>query len=183
MYEHFNKINVVSQTAATHLKEKLTPTFIHKIHTQNNAVPVQMIRELAEQEDVFPFSTSLRIVTVGRVAKEKGPDIAVKILFKLKKLGYDIRWHWIGDGEWRSVIEKMIKDYGVEDAFILEGAKSNPYTYMHHCDIYVQPSRHEGNCLTLAEARVLEKPIVTTATAGGKEQITHGKTGLISEDR
>ena len=47
------------------------------------------------------------------------------------------------------------------------------------CDIYVQPSRHEGYCITLAEARCLHKPIVTTDFTGAKEQIKDGETGLI----
>src|SRR5690625_6841189 len=50
---------------------------------------------------------------------------------------------------------------------------------MKECDIYVHPSRHEGYCITLAEAKTLEKPIVTTDFTGAMEQIEHGKTGLI----
>lgn len=50
---------------------------------------------------------------------------------------------------------------------------------MDECDIYVQPSRHEGYCITLAEARYLNKAIVTTNFTGAKEQIRHEETGLI----
>lgn len=50
---------------------------------------------------------------------------------------------------------------------------------MDECDIYVQPSRHEGYCITLAEARFLNKAIVTTNFTGAKEQIRHEETGLI----
>jgi glycosyltransferase involved in cell wall biosynthesis len=50
---------------------------------------------------------------------------------------------------------------------------------MKQCNIYVQPSRHEGYCITLAEARCLYKPIITTNFAGAREQIVNGKTGLV----
>jgi glycosyltransferase involved in cell wall biosynthesis len=50
---------------------------------------------------------------------------------------------------------------------------------MAQCDIYVQPSRHEGYCITLAEARIFHKPIITTNT-GASEQIIHEETGLIT---
>ena len=41
---------------------------------------------------------------------------------------------------------------------------------MRDCDIYVQPSRHEGYCITLAEARCFTAPIVATNFAGAEEQ-------------
>ena len=56
---------------------------------------------------------------------------------------------------------------------------TNPYPFMNECDIYVQTSRHEGYCITLAEARCFNKPIVTTNFTGSSEQIKNYKTGLI----
>ncbi|MGM8364860.1 glycosyltransferase [Virgibacillus sp. W0181] len=179
MYKSFNRIFVVSKTAATNLKEKI-PTLSNKIETQVSSLPVSTITQFAEKEDVFNTSSTLKIVTVARVMKEKGPDIAVKVLYELKKLGYNIQWHWIGEGEWMVHIKNLIKELDVEDSFILEGLKSNPYPYIRQSDIYVQPSRHEGYCLTIAEARALKKPIVATDTAGAAEQIKNGETGLIS---
>lgn len=179
LYKSFNRICVVSNTAAIQLKEKL-PTLSHKIETRTNEVSAMTLTELAVKEDVFPDSSIIRIVTVARIMKEKGPDIAVKILYALRQLGYNIQWHWVGEGEWRTHIQKLIKEFDLEDSFILEGAKSNPYPYIRQSDIYVQPSRHEGYCITIAEARALERPIVTTDTVGAQEQIKHGVTGLIS---
>lgn len=179
MYKMFDRIYVVSNTAASHLKEKI-PTLSSKIVTQINTIPTS-ISKLSEKEDVFPISSTIRIVTVARIMIEKGPDIAVKILYELKKIGYNnVRWHWVGEGGWMAHIKEMITEYELEDSFILEGSKSNPYPYIRQSDVYVQPSRHEGYCLTIAEARALNKPIVVTATAGGNEQIKHGETGLIS---
>ena len=52
---------------------------------------------------------------------------------------------------------------------------------MNQCDLYVQPSRHEGYCITLAEAKLFNKPIVTTNFTGAAEQIIDSETGLIVE--
>lgn len=180
MYQFFDRIYVVSNTGAEHLKGKI-PTLSAQIETQRNTISAERIIQLAEKEDVFPISSTIKIVTVARITKEKGPDIAVKILSELKKQGYNLQWHWVGDGECLEYIKKLIRELKVEDSFILEGSKSNPYPYIDESDIYVQPSRHEGYCLTIAEARALRKPIVATATAGAKEQIQHNETGLISE--
>ncbi|WP_394700716.1 glycosyltransferase [uncultured Trichococcus sp.] len=57
----------------------------------------------------------------------------------------------------------------------------NPYPYLKECDIYVQPSRTEGYCITLSEAKTFSRPIVTTNFAGAFEQIENERTGLITE--
>ena len=86
---------------------------------------------------------------------------------------------------WRRKYEKeledMIKNKNLQDNYILLGSKRNPYPFMKECDIYVQSSRHEGYCITLAEARCFNNPIITTNFIGANEQIIHEKNGLICE--
>ena len=65
------------------------------------------------------------------------------------------------------------------DDLILLGNQKNPYPYFKQCDLYVQTSRFEGYCLTLAEARCFNKPIVTTDFIGANEQIIDGENGFI----
>lgn len=120
-----------------------------------------------------------RILTVGRLSYPKGYDIAIPIFARLKSDGYNIKWYVVGEGEERASLEQLIKKYAVEDSFILLGFCSNPYPYIAQCDIYLQPSRYEGNPLTLTEARVFNKPIICTDFAGAREQIADGETGLI----
>ena len=52
---------------------------------------------------------------------------------------------------------------------------------MKECNIYVQPSKHEGYCITLGEARCFNNPIVTTNFTGANEQIVNENTGLVCE--
>ena len=53
---------------------------------------------------------------------------------------------------------------------------------MKNCDIYVQPSRWEGYGITVAEAKVLCKPIVTSDIPEFREQLTDGVTGIIRKE-
>ena len=46
-------------------------------------------------------------------------------------------------------------------------------------DIYVQTSFSEAYCITVAEARILCRPIITTDAPGLREQITDGENGVI----
>src|SRR5690625_3376203 len=117
-----------------------------------------------------------RILTTGRLSVEKGQEIIQKVLLRLLKNGYNVRWYCIGDGPIRKRLSSMIERYNLEENFILLGIKQNPFPYFKNCDLYVQPSQEEAYCITVAEARVFHKPIVTTNT-GASEQIRHEKTG------
>ena len=52
---------------------------------------------------------------------------------------------------------------------------------MKQCDIYMQPSKHEGYCITLGEARCFDNPIVTTNFTGANEQIINEENGLVCD--
>ena len=45
--------------------------------------------------------------------------------------------------------------------------------------IYVQPSRYEGNSVTVHEAQILAKPVVITRYATSAAQLTDGFDGII----
>ena len=61
------------------------------------------------------------------------------------------------------------------------GRKKNPYPYMKHCDLYVQPSRHEGYVITLVEARALCLPILSSDIPSAREQIQDGINVYIAD--
>lgn len=179
IYNKFDKIFVVSKEAKKKLDE-LIPQIKNKTEVFYNIISTNNICKLADSEKGFDDKyEGFRILTVGRLSKEKGQDLTIKTLYKLKKEGYNVRWYCIGDGMLRNTCEELISKYNLEDDYILLGTRKNPYPYMKECDIYVQPSRHEGYCITLAEAMCLNKSIVTTNFTGASEQIKSKEIGLV----
>ena len=67
----------------------------------------------------------------------------------------------------------------MEDRVILLGKKDNPYPYMKACDLYVQPSRYEGKCVSVREAQLLGKPVVIARYATSASQLEEGVDGVI----
>ena len=61
------------------------------------------------------------------------------------------------------------------------GERTNPYPYIAHCDVYVQPSRYEGKSIALDEAKCLAKPIVATRFSTVFDQLTDEKTALLAD--
>lgn len=179
LYPFFDELFIVSEEAKKQLIRKF-PNVVDKVKVVPNKVSKSLIKKMSEEKAEFDKEyNGWKIVTVGRLSEEKGQDLAVTVLSKLLKDGIDVRWYCIGEGKFRKNLEIMIKENKLENNFILLGSSDNPYPYIAQADIYVQTSRHEGFCLTLAEAISLSKPIVTTNFVGAYEQIENGVNGLI----
>ncbi|MFC7322729.1 glycosyltransferase [Halobacillus campisalis] len=180
-YKKFDALYIVSKEARSKLLEQV-PSLNDKLKVQHNTVSHQIVRQQSKNGVGFQDNfNGTRILTVGRLSPEKGHDLSIKVLSRLVREGHHIKWYVLGEGKSREDYETLIKDFSVESNFILLGADPNPYPYMNQCDIYVQPSRYEGYCITLLEAKALNKPIVATRVNGVNEQLIHERTGLITE--
>ncbi|EJQ54601.1 MULTISPECIES: glycosyltransferase [Bacillus] len=179
VYKKFQHVFVVSDLGKMKLTQTV-PELINKTETFFNIISPEMICKMANEGIGFVDDfEGVRILTVGRLSIEKGQDLTISVLAKLKEAGYNVKWYCIGDGKERGMYEKLVKNYDVQGDYIFLGAVSNPYPFMKQCDIYVQPSRHEGYCITLAEARCFNNPIISTNFTGASEQIIDNHNGLI----
>lgn len=180
-YKKFDKIFVVSEAG----KEKLInliPALNNKVEAFFNIISCNLIENMSKNEKSFnDLFNGVRILTVGRLSKEKGQELTINVLSRLKNEGYKVRWYCIGDGPEKDNYRNRIKSLDIENDYILLGSKLNPYPFMKDCDIYVQPSKHEGYCITLGEARCFDNPIVTTNFTGANEQIKNEITGLVCD--
>jgi glycosyltransferase involved in cell wall biosynthesis len=180
IYSKFDKIFVVSEQAKDKVIENLQP-LKDKVEVFYNIVSRNLIREMAEEEGFIDRFDGIRILTVGRISQEKNQAMTIPILARLKSDGYNIRWYCIGDGgKYKEECERLIKSYNLEDSYLILGTKTNPYPYMKDCDIYVQSSLHEGYCITLAEAKCFDNPIIATNFTGAREQLIETGCGLVS---
>lgn len=160
-FKYYNKIPTVSEHCKDVLRE-LFPEYKEKFIVIKNMVSKKLINEMTVQpiENYSIDKSYVNIVSVGRLNYQKGFDEAVDICKKLIDENIPIKWYIVGEGEERQNIENKIKKYNMENSFFLVGADTNPYRWMRMCDIYVQPSRFEGYGITVAEAKVLNKPII-----------------------
>lgn len=154
------------------------PDMSNKVKVIYNIVDTNNILKLANIPNELDKNT-FKIVSVGRLHYAKGFDLVIPAISKLINDGINVKWYVIGEGPERSKLEKLIRKYNLNNTCYLLGSKENPYTYINSADLYLQSSRYEGYCITLTEAKILNKPIVTTDFFGAREQIEHMKTGLI----
>lgn len=182
-YRHFDKIICVSAhsensflTACAEVGFK-PPSMIIK-----DIIDTGFVRQRANAELKHEFDTQqLNIVSVGRLSSVKGFELSVAACEILVGRGHPIKWFVVGEGSLRSELEKLIRDKNLQTHFFLLGADPNPYPYIKHCDIFVQTSLFEGLGLTVIEAALLCKPIVSTNFPTVYGIIEDEKTGLIAE--
>lgn len=170
-------------TKITEEFNELCPQLASKTKVIYNALDrdeiIHKANELTDLSGADQDKNKLILLTVGRLEEQKGYDTAVKAAQLLNAKNIDFTWYVIGDGSKKDEIKTLISKSGLEDRFVLLGRKNNPYPYIKACNIYVQPSRHEGYPLTVLEAKILEKPIVCTDFAGANEQIKNSVNGII----
>ena len=180
LYKKYQKIFIVSETAKE-IFDGIFPQFKDKTEVFYNIVSPDQVSRLADSGDSFTdIYKGKRILTVGRISEEKGQRVAIEALKILLDKGVDVKWYFVGDGKDRINCQKLAEKLGIGDKVVFLGTQTNPYGFMKDCDLYMQPSRHEGFCITLAEALCFPNPIVATNFTGAKEQLLYRANGVVS---
>ena len=177
LYLHYfskcDKVVTVSKKIEASLKQAL-PEIADKVMTMENIIDAEDILQRASEPcDLADDFQGIRLLTVGRICHQKGYDMAIPAIARLISEKHDIKWYIIGDGEAidKENLHERIRKYGLQDRVSFLGIRQNPYPYMKACDIYLQPSRHEGKPIAVEEAKILQKPIVVTDYSSAKEQM------------
>lgn len=157
------------------------PSLNRKLVEIANILSPAFVRSRAEEKvDLSVFDdVKIKLLSVGRFSYPKNFDNVPDILRCIREQGIDANWYLIGYGGEEQLIRQRIKEAGMGKYVVILGKKENPYPYMKACDLYVQPSRYEGNSVTVREAQMLYKPVVVTDYPTAASQIQNGKDGVI----
>lgn len=181
MWDCYDYIASISE-AVTNNFVKNFPELANKVIEIPNVLPVKLIKKQSNEFDVsneMINNGSFRLLSIGRYCEQKNFDNVPFICKKILELGLNVKWYIIGFGGDEERIKKSIKECNMEDHVILLGKKSNPYPYIKACDVYVQPSRYEGKCVSVIEAQSLHKPVIITNYPTASSQLKDGYDGLI----
>lgn len=169
IWSAYDRIVSISE-GVTRSFSNVFPSLSGRITEKRNLVPKEYVMARADeipQEKVrmeMPkVSGRVNLLSVGRFSYAKNYDNVPDICRRIRDRGVDVTWYLIGYGGDENLIREKIEKAGMQDYVIILGKRDNPYPYMRACDIYVQPSRYEGDPMTVHEAAVLGKPVVLSA--------------------
>ena len=136
------------------------------------------VKELMK-EKVELKKAKLNLVTISRIAVEKGFTRMFKIVKELKNNNIDFIWYFVGDArtkDYSKQIRDIFKDF---PEVIFVGNKLNPYPYLKNADYGVILSDRESDCLFVRECRKVNIPVIVTKWRGVEEQVIDGNNGYI----
>ena len=143
-----------------------------------NAIPIEEIKKKAE-ENISDLPKNPVFVSIGRLHTRKGYHKLMDAHFQLLKDGFPHSVLIIGDGEELPNLLAQQKKLGVTETFIFAGNKMNPYPYLKNADFFIMPSESEAWPLVIAEALILQKPIIATKVGDVETMIKDRKTGYL----
>ena len=118
----------------------------------------------------------LKKISVGRLSKEKGYDVIIKALNKLKTKNFSLTI--LGEGPEKEKLKTMIKNYNLQKKIKLVGFKRNTSKYYKKANLFINASHFEGFPNSVVEAISHNLPVICSNSKGGiKEIILNGKGG------
>lgn len=121
------------------------------------------------------------VLSVARLSPEKGLDVALRAIAKLRDAGVHVD-HWIvGEGPERSRLAALARTLGVDDRVTFWGniSRDDVRGFYAACDVYLLPSRLEAFGITYLEAMLHAKPVVAGAAEGARDIITDRVDGRL----
>lgn len=143
-----------------------------------NAIPIEEIKKKAE-EKIEDLPQGPVFVSVGRLHSRKGYHKLIDAHKRLIDEGFHHSIVILGNGEEMKNLTEQIQANNVQNTFILSGNRMNPYPYIKNADYFILPSESEAWPLVIAEALILQKPIIATDTGDVGVMIKDRETGYL----
>jgi glycosyltransferase involved in cell wall biosynthesis len=162
------------------LREKICTE--NKLHVIYNGIDVDGYKK---EEIELPISQDTFVIgMVGRICRQKAPDVFVKMAGEVQKKIDKAFFVVVGDvlegaAEEREEIEELAEELGVR--LLITGWVNNPLDYMSRFDVGCLLSRWEGFGLAIPEYMLTGTPIVATKIDAIPYLITDGENGFLVE--
>lgn len=183
-YDKFAKVVCVSNDALKCFRE-LYPNYKGTSIAINNYINgeeiVRLSNEIINDKITFP-KDKVTFINISR-HEEKSKKISriIEASYRLKKENKKFQVILIGDGENHQEYKDLIGKYNLEKEVLLLGKKINPYAYLKKSDCLIMSSFYEGYGIVLDEARILNKPFISTNVADARIIANEGY-GIVCEN-
>lgn len=176
IYKNINFLTISSSTKKELINNGVKEKFIHVI-PMGITKPTFQLHPAKEKKPTLIF--------VGRLARAKGIEDAIKIVKEVKKKVPNIKL-WVvgrGDKEYTDYLTSFVQDAGLEDAIKFYGfvSEEKKFELMARAHILISPSQKEGFGLTVPEAGFVGTPSVVYDIAGLRDIIMHRNNGILCD--
>lgn len=123
----------------------------------HNGIDIKLFAE-SETKKRSPKS----VITVGRLAAIKNPELIIKIMGVLEKKGYTLEW--VGGGALEAQIRKEIEESELTQCIAMLGVRKDVNELLQTASVFLLPSISEGFSIATLEAQAAGLPCVISDT-------------------
>lgn len=141
--------------------------------------------KLSPDTSEFPSTAEEIILSLGRLSREKGIDLGIRALGKLRRVRPQAKLWIAGEGFEREALQDLVKSLDLDDNIVFMGgvAPEKVYQLMARCRFLIMPSRFdEGLPFTALQAAHMGKPLIGARRGGLPEIVRDGETGLLVDE-
>lgn len=176
VYKKIKFVTISSSTRKELINNGVQQELIH-------VIPMGITRPVSKSMPVKEKNPTL--IYVGRLAKAKGIEDAIRILKEVKKEIADIKL-WVvgrGDEEYTDYLLGLVRESGLENEIKFYGfvSEEKKFELMARAQILISPSQKEGFGLTVPEAGFVGTPSVVYDIAGLRDIIIHKNNGILCD--
>lgn len=106
------------------------------------------------------------VVSLARVAYQKGIDILIDCVARLKQTDPGIRFVVVGDGPLDAEMRALAASRGVTSHLTFAGRSETPFRYLRAADLMLLTSRWEALPISIVESFQVGTPVVATDCSG-----------------
>lgn len=155
-----------------------------KVSVIHNGLDIETINEETShqvEQNILTFMDSCRplIISVGRLAPEKGFDRLIQAFSKLKSARPEAGLIIVGTGALESSLRELTRELCVNESVLLPGYCATVPALLKQADVLVMPSLTEGLPITLLEAMAIRTPVIASAVGEIPAVLEFGKGGTI----
>lgn len=110
-----------------------------------------------------------------------GKTKEILLLTKVMEAMPNVTFYWAGDGPYKNQVLPILEKY---DNFKWLGSLQYPdqvRQFLTEIDVYALVSGYDTLGMTIVEAELMKKPVVSTRVGGTSEAMIHNKTGFLVE--
>lgn len=176
-YSKFHEVLCVSKIVKDGVEKKYGVKNAKVIY---NPINREKILKLSKEKiDDIKSTDKFKLVSVGRLSKQKGYDRLLRVFKRLNDEALDLQLSIIGSGEKYNELNNYIEKNNLKDKVFLLGYRENPYKYVKNSDLFVCSSISEGFSLVIAEAMAVGVPVISVNCPGPNEVLGFGKYGML----
>lgn len=155
------------------------PSKAKKITVIPNGVDMDRFKVISQK--VATQKKNPVLLFVGRLEKQKGADILIKALAKVKDKIPPLELRLMGIGSEFSGLNQLVKYLGLDQQVSFIGRKDGAdyIRELQQADLFILPSLAEGQPISLLDAWAAKLPVIVSDVGHNRYMVKQGKNGFL----